>query len=139
MGYVSTGPFPAEGADHELPGRQHRRARARYRALASRRVARFGESLAAAYLVEHGAKIVGRNVRAGRGEIDLLLRMQSRLVAVEVKTRVGSDPRPSYTVDKADHVWETVRRLQPRPSRVDLVAIALTADGATIRWLPGVR
>jgi hypothetical protein len=65
--------------------------------------------------------------------------MNSRLVAVEVKTRVGADPRPAYTPDKADHVWEAVRRLQPRPSRVDLVAIELTAQGAAIRWLPGVR
>jgi len=82
---------------------------------------------------------VGRNVRAGRGEIDVLMRMQAQLVAVEVKTRVGADPRDAYTAEKADHVWETVRRLRPRPRRVDLVAIELTAHGAAIRWIPGVR
>ncbi len=81
---------------------------------------------------------MGRNVRAGRGEIDLLMRMHSRLVAVEVKTRVGADPRPAYTAEKADHVREAVRRLQPRPSRVDLVAVELTTQGAAIRWIPGV-
>ena len=102
-------------------------------------MARFGESLAAAYLAERNAIIVGRNVRAGRGEIDLLVRMDSTLVAVEVKTRVGTDPRRAYTVEKSDHVWETARRLTPRPRRVDLVAIELTSGGAGIRWIPGVR
>ena len=81
---------------------------------------------------------MGRNVRAGRGEIDLLVRMDSTLVAVEVKTRLGADPRPAYTVEKSEHVWETVRRLSPRPQRVDLVAIELSAEGAAIRWIPGV-
>jgi Holliday junction resolvase-like predicted endonuclease len=83
--------------------------------------------------------VVGRNVRAGRGEIDLLVRMDSRLVAVEVKTRVGSDPRTAYTALKADRVWAAVGRLTPRPQRVDLVAVTLTPQGADIRWVPGVR
>jgi putative endonuclease len=95
--------------------------------------------LAAAYLAERGGTIVGRNVRAGRGEIDVVMRIGSQLVAVEVKTRVAGDPRPAYTAEKADHVWEAVRLLKPRPSRVDLVTVELTARGAAIRWMPGVR
>lgn len=95
--------------------------------------------MAAAYLAERGAAIIARNVRSGRGEIDLLVRLNSTLVAVEVKTRVGADPRGAYTAEKADRVWAALGRLTPRPQRVDLIAVALTADGADIRWIPGVR
>ncbi len=138
MGHVSAGPFSAEGADHQFSRRQHGGTRAGNRALANRRIARLGESIAAAYLEEHGAVVVGRNVRAGRGEIDLLVRWRSTLVAVEVKTRVGNEPRESFTAAKADAVWAAVGRLIPRPQRVDLVAIRLGAAGADIRWIPGV-
>jgi len=82
--------------------------------------------------------VVGRNVRAGRGEIDLLVRFDSTLVAVEVKTRTGGDPRQAYTNEKANKIWETVGRLRPRPRRVDLIAIAVGADGVDIQWFPGV-
>jgi Holliday junction resolvase-like predicted endonuclease len=82
--------------------------------------------------------LVGRNVRAGRGEIDLLVRWQGKLVAVEVKTRLGSDPRPSFTRDKARRVRATMRLLSPRPQRLDLVTVEAGQAGAGIRWVPGV-
>lgn len=82
--------------------------------------------------------VVGRNVRAGRGEIDLLVRVRSTLVAVEVKTRLGHDPRTAYTAEKADRVWAAVGRLSPRPREVDLIAVTLTAGGVDIRWIPRV-
>ncbi|MBT8192460.1 MAG: YraN family protein [Acidimicrobiia bacterium] len=138
MGYVSTGSVPEERPDHELPGREHRRARARDRALANRRLAAWGESLAATFLEERGAVVLGRNVRAGRGEIDLLVRLDSTLVAVEVKTRAGGDPRQAYTAEKARKVDETAGRLTPSPGRVDLIAVAVGRAGVDIRWIPGV-
>jgi len=82
--------------------------------------------------------VVGRNVRAGRGEIDLLVRWDGKLVAVEVKTRQGGDPRTSFTRDKASKVRATMKRLKPRPQRLDLVAVEVGPAGADIRWLPGV-
>jgi len=69
----------------------------------------------------------------------LLVRIQSTLVAVEVKTRVGADPRGAYTADKADHVWAAISGLRPRPQQLDLVTVRLTAAGADIRWIPKVR
>jgi hypothetical protein len=59
-------------------------------------------------------------------------------VAVEVKTRIGSDPRDGYTPQKADRVWASAGRLRPRPRRVDLVTVTLSDAGADIRWIPGV-
>jgi putative endonuclease len=46
-----------------------------------------GESLAADVYRRSGFSIVGRNVRIGRGEIDLIARRGSLIVFCEVKTR----------------------------------------------------
>jgi putative endonuclease len=48
-----------------------------------------GEDRAARYLVGQGYRIVGRNVRAGGVEIDLVARRGSLIVFVEVKSRSG--------------------------------------------------
>jgi Holliday junction resolvase-like predicted endonuclease len=84
-----------------------------------------------------GAAVLGRNVRVGRGEIDLLVRFGSKRVAVEVKTRVGSEPREAFSEEKANRVWEAARRLGG-VSRVDLIAVRFDAHGAEVRWLPEV-
>jgi len=81
---------------------------------------------------------VGRNVRAGRGEIDLLVRLDANLVAVEVKTRASGDARAAYSADQARNVAETARRLRPAPNRLDLITVAVGAAGVDIRWIPGV-
>ena len=80
---------------------------------------------------------MARNVRAGRGEIDLLARIDGRLVAVEVKTRRGVDPRVQMTDAKSERVRSAVARLRPRPSRIDVVAVLLDERGATVRWVRG--
>ena len=46
-----------------------------------------GEMIAAAYLESKGYRIVKRNYRSGRGEIDLIAQHEGLLVFVEVKTR----------------------------------------------------
>lgn len=94
--------------------------------------------MAADFLVARGATVVAHNVRAGRGEIDLLVRWGRELVAVEVKARVGADPRPSFSSDKARKVRATMRLLAPRPHRLDLVAVEVGQAGVGVRWLPGV-
>ncbi len=52
---------------------------------------RLGEDAAARYLVARGYRIVARNVRADRVELDLIARRGPLLVFVEVKTRRGTD------------------------------------------------
>ncbi|MGB0620994.1 MAG: YraN family protein [Myxococcota bacterium] len=54
---------------------------------ARRFLGREGEERAARHLEARGYQIVGRNVRAGRVEIDLIARAAGVLVFVEVKTR----------------------------------------------------
>jgi putative endonuclease len=48
---------------------------------------KYGEDLAASYLLKHGYRIVQRNFRAQHGEIDLICQRGNTLVFVEVKTR----------------------------------------------------
>jgi putative endonuclease len=50
-------------------------------------VGRLGEALAAAHLERLGYRVLARNVRTRRGEIDLIAAGEGALVFVEVKTR----------------------------------------------------
>jgi Holliday junction resolvase-like predicted endonuclease len=77
-------------------------------------------------------------VRSGRGEIDLLVWVEGRLVAVEVKTRVGEDPLVQLTEEKRRRMRQAANRLDPPPARIDLVTVRVEPAGVTIRWLRGV-
>lgn len=48
-----------------------------------------GEELACAYLQGLGFKLIQKNYRAGRYEVDLIMRQGETLVFVEVKARTG--------------------------------------------------
>lgn len=57
-------------------------------------VGRWGEEVAAQYLLERGYEIVARNVRTPHGEIDLLARRDGMLIFIEVKARASSSLGP---------------------------------------------
>ena len=78
------------------------------------------------------------NRRSGRGEIDLLVRADGRLVAVEVKTRLGDDPLVQITDEKLRRMRDAAAKARPRPSRIDLITVMLDHTGATIRWIRGI-
>lgn len=66
------------------------------------------------------------------------MRVDDRLVAVEVKTRVGHDPIVQLTAGKRRRMVVAARSLRPRPSRIDAVTVCLSPRGATVRWLKGI-
>lgn len=111
-------------------------ARARHR----RRVGRFGEDLAARFLVARGVRILGRNVRVGRGEIDLHADIGGESVAVEVKMILAPDPGDDalhqFTPEKARTLRRYAVRLSPPARRVDLVTVTGREWGVEVRWLP---
>jgi len=92
--------------------------------------------VAARFLARKGCSILARNVRSGRGEIDLIVRDGRTVVAVEVKT--GADPGVHFTGDKIAAVRASMRRLQPTPRRLDLVTVVPAPGRFTVRWYRGV-
>ncbi|MEZ0396911.1 MAG: YraN family protein [Anaerolineales bacterium] len=65
------------------------------------RLGRRGEVIAAAYLQARGYTILARNLRCGRGEIDLVATRDGLLVFVEVRTRSSAAfAHPEETVTR---------------------------------------
>ena len=60
-----------------------------------------GEDAACAYLMRRGWTILDRNVRRGRGEIDIVARRKGTVAFVEVKRRSGLNyGRPAEAVNR---------------------------------------
>jgi putative endonuclease len=64
------------------------------RLLTATEIGNYGERVAAAFVRRHGYKVLTRNYKTPRGEIDLVCRHGHVLVFVEVKTRAEVDVVP---------------------------------------------
>lgn len=76
LGLLSADPHPAR-PDPGLPDAE---------------LGRWGEAAAARHLMRRGARVLGRNWRHGRDELDLVALEGEVLVFVEVKTRRAAEP-----------------------------------------------
>ena len=104
-----------------------------------------GESVAATYLERKGLRILERNVRCGRGEIDLIAIDGPVVVFIEVKGSRGrrfGAPEEMVTPAKQRQLTRLATRyLQRRrwlglPARFDVVAVDWDAGGmARVRHL----
>ncbi len=100
---------------------------------------REGEEQAARFLETRGYRIVARNVRADRVEIDLIARRGRLLVFVEVKSRRASrhghaaeavDTRKQRRLRRGAHAWLTANPIEARRTRdrrFDVVTCILDA------------
>ena len=80
--------------------------------------------------------LIGRNVEATGGEIDLLMRDRGSRVIIEVRAITGDgDPIDAVGTAKRDHV----RRLGGGigASRVDFVGVGFRSWGVEVHWVPG--
>lgn len=105
-----------------------------------------GEDMACRLLRLHGYMLLGRNLRLGRAEVDVLARHRHELVLVEVKTRTST----AYTFpeEHVDHrklalyagFLEQYREREGYTgrARVDIVAIVILPDGWRCRIFRGV-
>jgi len=103
--------------------------------------------LARRHLEAAGLSLLERNARAGRGEIDLIMREADTLVFVEVRARAAGAPvaaAESLSPRKCAKVRETAQRLiTARPAwqalycRFDVVAVTMAQGGREPRidWL----
>ena len=99
---------------------------------------RAGEDLAVAYLRLAGLRPVGRNVRLGGVEVDVVADDGATRVLVEVRLRTRGDfGGAAATVDrrKRDRLARAALSLEQQGRsriRVDVVAVDLDADGARL-------
>lgn len=117
------------------------------RGVANARLGRAAEEAAARYLEARGWRILGRNVRVGRGELDLIVRRGPVLAFVEVKARrTRRCGTPEDAVDRAKQrqvarlaeLWLAARPWAMggvRDVRFDIVAVDLTSYPAAVRHL----
>ncbi len=102
----------------------------------------WGEKVAAHHLEAQGYKIIGRNWRCQRGEIDLIAQAGETLVFVEVKTRRGRNfgtPEQGVTSHKLRRLLELGQHyllahdLDDVDWRIDMVAVELDGRGKLLR------
>ena len=103
-----------------------------------------GEDLAAHFLEQSGLKILERNFRFERGEIDLIAEEGEELVFVEVKARRSNAfgaPEDAVTEKKQEQVHAVaegylfIHDIDDRPCRFDIVAIEYRKGTAEIRHI----
>lgn len=99
-----------------------------------------GEYAAVQYLKHKGYRILDRNVRAGRNEIDIVCQEKDTIIFVEVRTRTRQDdftPEDSIGPTKQRHVRKAVLYYMNRHFdlemyyRIDVVAVTFAPDGKT--------
>ena len=106
------------------------------------RAGRGGERIAGEFLALRGMEVIDRNVRVGRGEIDLVARDRETVVFVEVKFRTGvtfGGPLAAVSEKKREDVaraaagYLAARGLLGRAVRFDVVGLTWAPDGSELR------
>jgi putative endonuclease len=106
-----------------------------------------GEDVAVDFLRLKGYRILARNYRASRREIDVVARTEEALVFVEVKSRASTGhglPQESVVLKKQRQIVKAaldyVRRSPGVPAQVrfDVIAVSMSADGSllTLEHIP---
>ena len=103
---------------------------------------RWGENVAATHLESRGYRILYRNWRTRRGEIDLVAQIGETIAFVEVKTRRGREfglPEEALTARKAARLerlaqeYMAQNELEDVDWRIDLGAVELDHSGKLLR------
>ena len=104
-----------------------------------------GEDAAALFLQQAGFRVLARNWRQGRLELDIVCREGDVLVFVEVKTRAAGGmllpgeavtPRKRATLFRAARAWLAAHDDWDAPCRFDVVCVTRRADTFTVEHIP---
>lgn len=102
-----------------------------------------GEEAAEAWLVQQGFSILERNLRLGRGEIDLVAQRGDTLAFVEVKSTLDTETGPEcrVTPQKQSRIWSAASAyLANTPTtlapRFDVVTVDLSTPAPAVRHFP---
>jgi putative endonuclease len=94
-------------------------------------IGKAGEEAASRYLLCNGYKIIGRNVKTGRGEVDIIAKDSDITVFVEVKTKSNKEcglpservnPEKVERLKSAAETWIDERG-GDIPSRIDVIGV----------------
>jgi len=110
--------------------------------LSRRDTGRAAEDLAARFLESRGHLILARNLRVGRGEIDILAEIGGERTVVEVRSRWAvsdsrsPDPLDAFDAAKSRQVRKLAASSPSRAHRVDLITVRFHRYGVDLLWLP---
>ena len=101
-----------------------------------------GERMAEQFLSEKGCKIIQRNYRHKRSEVDLIIKDGQFLVFAEVKTRKSiayGNPEEAVSEKKAQKIIEAadeyiLEKKWKGPIRFDIMSIIISGDKTEIKW-----
>jgi len=102
-----------------------------------------GEDLAVSYLLKHGYKIVVRNFRYQKAEVDIIARKKDVLAIIEVKTRSTPDFGNPQDFVKGKQIQNLVKAVDffvtehnlDVEVRFDIIAIIKNPSGTKIEHL----
>lgn len=94
---------------------------------------KLGEDIAVQYLLDNGYKVIDRNYRFGRNEIDIIVTNQKQIVFVEVKTRnnnIIGEPYQAVTRKKQKQIIKVahhflVENCVELDARLDVISIVM--------------
>ena len=103
------------------------------------------EQLACDYLGKKGLKILTRNFRCPRGEIDIIMEHDNYIVFVEVRYRKNThygtgaetvtQTKQNKLITTAMYYLQSKPQYRNRPSRFDVVSITTQASEPQIDWI----
>lgn len=105
-------------------------------------IGRFGEDLAEKFLLKRGYKIIARNLKIGRNELDIIALINEEMVFVEVKTlasgRIGPanealKGRQIKNLKRAMSVYAWECRHNQEKIRLDFISIDLNRRDKTAK------
>jgi putative endonuclease len=107
---------------------------------------RAAEELASKYLEHIGFKVLGRNVRLGRLELDVIAERGSLVVFCEVRSRrrdtvmtpaQSIDPRKVLNVRRAASAWLAAAPRRYAEVRFDVALVTFDQPGGRLNYLEG--
>ena len=105
---------------------------------------KLGEDLVEKYLIDKNYKIIERNFRGSKGEIDIIAKEDDEIVFIEVKTRSSVIcGRPSEAVNKLKkkHLIQTIKyylylnKLEDKNIRIDVIEVYISKNNVWINHI----
>ncbi len=112
----------------------------------NQKIGKLGEDIAVKYLLRNGTKIIERNFRFDRGEIDIVAKCDETLIFIEVKTRTNLEfgtPVEAVNMKKATQIKKTAEgfllekgdKIDFDEIRFDIIGILLSGEKENINHI----